>query len=59
MTCVNTASGTTCYPPYDIMRPGSVDLGEDLMCGASDVALWVVGIAIGWLIADKAVTYLR
>lgn len=59
MTCINTAGGVTCYPPYDVMRPGSMDLSEDLICGTSNAALWIVSIAIGYLVAEKAVSYLR
>jgi hypothetical protein len=59
MTCINTAGGTTCYPPYDVMRPGSMGLSEDIMCGTSTIMLWALGIGIGWLVAEKAVSYLR
>lgn len=51
---------TTCSPPYDVMVPagfGQVTLAEDIMCGTSNALLWLLGIGMGYLVAEKAISY--
>jgi hypothetical protein len=36
---------------------GQVTLAEDIMCGTSNALLWLLGIGMGYLVAEKAISY--
>jgi hypothetical protein len=59
MSCVTKGDTTICTPPYDPMVPDmvQVDLTEDIVCGTSSVILVILGLGIGWLVADKFTQY--
>jgi len=41
---------------FELMRPAQiqrVDLAEDIMCGTSNTLLIILGLGMGWLVADK------
>jgi hypothetical protein len=62
MTCVQTSTGTTCYPPYAPMESasyGNIALGEDVLCGMTVLLIIAAGFGLGWLATDRFTTMLR